>query len=78
MDTRQDRSQPQPKPPRDPDADPDQSPDEPALREAGGADTEVVSETTALDEVGPAGDADSVPETPGDNNEERPVDYGGA
>lgn len=38
----------------------------------------VVSETTALDEVGPAGDADSVPETPGDNNEERPVDYGGA
>lgn len=62
MDARQDRSQPQPEPPRDPDAYPGQSPDERAPREASGADTGAVSETTALDEAGPAGDADSVPE----------------
>lgn len=37
-----------------------------------------VSEVSDLDEEAPANGADAVPETPGDNNEERPVDYGGA
>ena len=39
---------------------------------------ESVSEVDRLEEPTPAGDADSVPETAGDNNKDRPVDYGGA
>lgn len=39
---------------------------------------QAVSEVSDLDEEAPANGADAVPETPGDNNEERPVDYGGA
>lgn len=76
MDAPQNRSQPHPDPAKDPEA--DSSPNERVTREPDGADTAAVSETTALDEVTRAGGADSVPETPGDNNEERPVDYGGA
>lgn len=37
-----------------------------------------VSEVSDMDHQTPGNGADAVPEAPGDNNEERPVDYGGA
>lgn len=75
------RSMSQHTPERDQDQEPEQSEDFAADREPEREPEEgQLSESPSVsgDPTTPAGGADSVPETPGDNNEERPVDYGGS